>query len=99
MFKWRGEKEERSTIVLIVMLCDNLAYDDDTNDIIDITEAVRFDTNIPLSFPDRLHHIGGGSPKTSGVGSSSPAIVAIESTTSTGFLGNNKGADSISRST
>ena len=40
------------------MLCDNLAYDDDTNDIIDITEAVRFDTNIPLSFPDRLHHIG-----------------------------------------
>ena len=40
------------------MLCDNLAYDDDTNDVIDITEAVRFDTNIPLSFPDRLHHIG-----------------------------------------
>ena len=47
-----------STIVLIVKLCDNLAYDDDTNDVIDITEAVRFDTNIPLSFPDRLHHIG-----------------------------------------
>ena len=58
LFKWRGEKEETSTIVPIVILCDNLAYDDDTNDIIDITEAVRFDTNIPLSFPDRLHHIG-----------------------------------------